>query len=55
MYFFFGYLIVEEKQILTLENLYYSINGFELAADFQVPRGSKVAVIGPSGLSLIHI
>lgn len=40
---------MEEKQILTLENLYYSINGFELAADFQVPRGSKVAVIGPSG------
>lgn len=49
MYFFFGYLIREERQILILENLYYSINGFELVADFEVPRGSKVAVIGPSG------
>ena len=49
MYFFFGYLIREERQILILENLYYSINGCELVADFEVPRGSKVAVIGPSG------
>ena len=42
-------MIREERQILILENLYYSINGFELVADFEVPRGSKVAVIGPSG------
>jgi len=45
----FGYLIEEEKQIIILETVDYSINGFELSVDLKIEKYAKVAIIGPSG------
>ncbi|MGH1369753.1 MAG: ATP-binding cassette domain-containing protein [Maritimibacter sp.] len=35
--------------MLTLEGLHVGLGGFDLRADFSVPKGAQVAVIGPSG------
>ena len=49
MFCLFGYLIEEEKQIIILETVDYSINGFELSVDLKIEKYAKVAIIGPSG------
>ena len=49
MYCFFGYLIEGEEQIIILETVEYSINGFELSVDLRIEKYAKVAIVGPSG------
>lgn len=42
-------MIEGEEQIIILEKVEYSINGFELSVDLKIEKYAKVAIIGPSG------